>query len=90
MDWMLRFEDGGGVDPRYFDSIYEDMQVGEITEAIRSFAHAVHDVGRSDEEIDRFAAELEAICQNLQRVAPFVFCDETLENFKKNARGNRA
>lgn len=86
---MLRFEDGGGVDPRYLDSIYEDMQVGEITEAIRSFAYAVYDTGRSDEEIDRFVAELETICQGLQRVVPFVFYGEALENFKKNARGNR-
>jgi hypothetical protein len=86
---MLRFEDGGGVDPDFFDSIYENMQVGEITEAVRSFAHAVYDTGRSDQEIDQFAAEFETICQRLQRVAPFVYYGEALENFKKNARGNR-
>ncbi|WP_280448621.1 hypothetical protein [Nocardia brasiliensis] len=86
---MFRFDDGGGVDPAYYESIQEEMQVGEITEAVRSFANAVYDNGRSDEEIERFAAEFEAICQQLQRVAPFVYYGEALENFKKNARGNR-
>jgi len=86
---MFRFDDGGGVDPACYDSVQEDMQFGEITEAIRGFAGAVYDTGRSDEEIDRFAAEFEDICQRMQELAPFVYYGEALENFKKNARGNQ-
>jgi hypothetical protein len=86
---MFRFDDGGGVDPACYDGVQEDMQVGEITEAIRYFAASVYDTGRSDEEIDRFAAEFEDICKRMQKLAPFVYYGEALENFKKNARGNR-
>ncbi|MGW4370111.1 hypothetical protein ACWEKT_31140 [Nocardia takedensis] len=87
---MFRFEDDGGVDASYFDAIQEYMQVGEITEAIRLYASAVYDTGRSDDEIERFAAELEAICQKLQQVAPFIYYGEAVRVFKKNARENRA
>ncbi|MEC3978166.1 hypothetical protein [Amycolatopsis sp. H20-H5] len=83
---MLRFEDNGGLDPSCFDLIHEYMQVGEITEAIRLFSGAVFDTGRSDEEIDGFADELETICQRLQTVAPFVFYGEAVAAFRRNVR----
>jgi hypothetical protein len=86
VDWMLRFEDDGGVDPACFDLIHEYMQVGELTEAIRLFAAAVYNTGRSDDEIDRFANEFEIICQRLQTVAPFVFYGEAVAAFRRNAR----
>jgi len=74
------------VDPRCLESVREYVEVGEITMAIRDFASAVYDIGYSDEEIERYAGELEAICQRLQEVAPFVYYEEAVRIFRKNAR----
>lgn len=74
------------VDSRCWDSVCEYVEVGEITEAIRSFAGAVYDIGWSDAEIDLYASELESICQRLQTVAPFVFYGEAVATFRRYAR----
>ncbi|MGW5922315.1 hypothetical protein ACWFPY_25285 [Nocardia fluminea] len=60
-----------------------------ITEAIRCYAYAVYDVGRSDDEIERFTTEFETICQKLQQITPFVYHGEAVSNFRKNARRDR-
>jgi hypothetical protein len=74
------------LDPRYLEYVRECLEVGEITEAVRGFAGAIYDVGWSDEEIDRYAGELETICKQLQTVAPFVYYGEAVRIFRKNAR----
>ncbi|WP_305779082.1 hypothetical protein [Nocardia nova] len=86
---MFRVDDGGGLDPASYEGIQEDMDAGEITEAIRYFARSVLDTGRSDEEIEKLVAEFEAICQRMEKLAPFVYYGEAAENLKKSLRGRR-
>jgi hypothetical protein len=83
-DWMLHLE--SCVEPRFLEAALEELQVHEITEAIRCFASGVYDIGYTDEQIDCHARELESICTRLQTVAPFVYYGEAVRVFRRNAR----
>ncbi|WP_236703076.1 hypothetical protein [Lentzea aerocolonigenes] len=75
--------------PRCLESTREWLEVGEITEAIRTFTGSIEYTGWSDEELDRYAGELEDICRRLQAVAPLVYYGEAVAMLRRNARRHR-
>lgn len=74
------------VEPHRLEDIREYLEVGELTMAIQSFVGGIHNMGWTDEDVERYAGELEDICRRLQTVVPFVYYGEALRIFRENAR----